>query len=159
MTRHAKKTEPAHAPVSYECDYYGWIQHNVRAIRERRLKEVDWPNVAEELEDMGKSERRALRSQLARLISHLLKWRYQPEGRRISEHSWRASIVDARRGVRELVDESPSFKPQLPQMFSAAYGHGVAQAASETNLPMDTFPQTCPWPLEEVMADDFWPEA
>jgi hypothetical protein len=158
MSTNAKRAGHARHPVSYERDYYGWIQDNVRAMRERRFKGVDWPNVAEELEDMGKSERRALRSQLARLITRLLKWRYQAEARRLSQHSWRITIVHARKTVRELVQESPSFKPHLQQLFSAAYDDALAQAVGETNLPEQTFPAASPWTLDQVMADDFWPE-
>jgi hypothetical protein len=142
----------------YERDYYGWIQRNVRAIREGRVHEVDWANVAEELEDMGKSERRALRSQLARLMSHLLKWSYQPERRRISEHSWRATIEHARQSVSELLSESPSFKPQLPQLLRLAYSDAVAEAVAQTNLPKRTFPADCPGTFNQMMAEDFWPE-
>ena len=145
-------------PVPYQRDYYGWIQHNVHAIREGRFKEVDWPNVAEELEDMGKSERRAVRSQLARLVAHLLKWSYEPEARRLSENSWRATIEDARDSMRELVKESPSFQPQLPDFLSSAYRSALAQVVAETNLPKKTFPAACPWTLEQVLDDDFWPE-
>jgi hypothetical protein len=142
----------------YDRDYYGWIQDNVQAIREGRFKDVDWRNVAEELEDMGKSERRAVRSQLARLVAHLLKWSFEAEGRRLSEHSWRATIEDARDSVRELVEESPSFKPKLNEFLSAVYRHALAQAVAETNLPRKTFPTVCPWSLEQVLDDDFWPE-
>jgi hypothetical protein len=158
MSTNAKKVGPVKGPVLYEHDYYGWILDNVHAIRERRFEDVDWLNVAEELEDMGKSERRAFRSQLARLLTHLLKWSYEPEGRRLSEHSWRATIAHARKSVRELADESPSFKPQMQDFFSAAYSDALAQAVAETNLPKRTFPAACPWTLDQVMDDDFWPE-
>jgi len=142
----------------YERDYYGWIQQNVHAIRGGRVQEVDWANVAEELEDMGKSEKRALRSQLARLISHLLKWSYQPERRQMSDHSWRATIEHARESVSELLGESPSLKPQLPQLLPQAYRDAVAEVVTQTNLPKRTFPADCPWTLDQMMAEDFWPE-
>ncbi len=158
MSTNAKRVGPVKGTVSYQHDYYGWIQNNVHAIRERRFKDVDWVNVAEELEDMGKSERRAVRSQLARLVAHLLKWSYQPEARRLSEHSWRATIEDARNTVRELVAESPSFQPQLPDFLASAYRSALAQAVAETNLPKQTFPAVCPWSLDQVLDDDFWPE-
>jgi hypothetical protein len=90
-----KGTSRAKGCVVYERDYYGWLEQNARAIREGRLEDVDWANVAEELEDMGKSERRALRSQLALLLAHLLKWSHQPHRRHSSEHSWRATIEHA----------------------------------------------------------------
>lgn len=158
MATNAKAVGRGKGAVSYDRDYYGWIQHNVHAIREGRFKDVDWPNVAEELEDMGKSERRALRSQLARLLAHLLKWSHQPEARRLSEHSWRATITHARRSVRELVEESPSFKPQLNDFFSAAYSDALDQAVEETNLPMKTFSAASPWSLEQALDADLWPQ-
>jgi hypothetical protein len=141
----------------YERDYYGWIKWNVDAIREGRVQEVDWANVAEELDDMGKSEKRALRSQLARLIAHLLKWAYQPERRPTSQNSWRATIKHARESINEILDESPSLRPQLPQMVPAGYRDGLAQVLGETGLPEQTFPAACPWSLEQILAGDFWP--
>jgi DNA primase len=159
MSINIKEAAPPDSLTSlYERDYYGWIERNVHAIREGRVHEVDWANVAEELEDMGKSERRALRSQLARLMSHLLKWSYQPERRRISEHSWRATIEHARQSVSELLNESPSFKPQLSQLLLQAYRDAVAEAVAQTNLPKRTFPIDCPWTFNQMMAEDFWPE-
>ena len=142
----------------YERDYYGWIQRNIHAIREGRVHEVDWANVAEELDDRGKSEKRALRSQLARLIAHLLKWAYQPKRRPASQNSWRATIKHARVSINEILDESPSLKPQLPQMVPAGYRDALAQVLEETGLPEHTFPAACLWSLEQMMAEDFWPE-
>lgn len=144
--------------VAYGRDYYGWVQQNVRAIREGRIEDVDWAHVAEELEDMGKSERRALRSQLARLLAHLLKWSFQPRRRRSSEHSWRATIEHARATVRELMQENPSLKPQLPGLFLSAYRDALALVVGETNLPKKTFPASCPWSFNQVMDQAFWPE-
>jgi Domain of unknown function DUF29 len=158
MATNAKRVGGVKGSALYHRDYYGWIQHNLRAIRERRFKDIDWVNVAEELEDMGKSERRALRSQLARLLGHLLKWSYQPEARRLSEHSWRATIEHARVTVRELVEENPSLKPVLHELLPPAYRDALAQAVEESNLPKKTFPATCPWSLEEVQDDSFWPD-
>jgi len=142
----------------YERDYYGWIERNVYAIREGRIQEVDWANVAEELEDMGKSEKRALRSQLARLIAHFLKWAYQPQRRPTNQNSWRASIKRARESIHEILDESPSLSSQLPQMVPAGYRDALAQVLGETGLPEQTFPAACPWNLQQMMAEDFWPE-
>ena len=153
----AKKVGQAKGRVRYERDYYGWIQHNVLAIREGRLKDVDWADVAEELEDIGKRERRALRSRLARLQAHLLKWSYQPERRRSSEHSWRATIEHARDSARELIEENPSLKPQLQELLSKAYRDALAQVVGETNLPKETFPAASPWSLDQVLDEDFWP--
>jgi hypothetical protein len=144
--------------VSYERDYYGWIEQNVNSIRGGRLDEVDWMNVAEELEDMGKSEKRALRSQLARLLTHLLKWSHQTQRRRLSVNSWRATIEHARDTVLELLEENPSLKPAIPELFPAAYRDALAQVVSETNLPKDRFPAKCPWSFAQTLDQDCWPE-
>ena len=159
MSFSVKHAAPADSQTPlYERDYYGWIQWNVLAIREGRVQEVDWANVAEELDDMGKSERRALRSQLARLLAHLLKWAYQPKRRPTSHNSWRATINHARQSINEILDESPGLGTQLPQMLAVGYRDALAQVLEETGLPEQTFPGTCPWSLEQIMAEDFWPE-
>src|SRR5437879_3769824 len=120
MPTNLRELAPTNSQSSlYERDYYGWIQRNVHAIREGRVDQVDWPNVAEELEDMGKSEKRALRSQVSRLMSHLLKWAYQPTRRATNQNSWRATIKHARQSICEIVEESPSLRPQLPEMVPA----------------------------------------
>jgi hypothetical protein len=159
MSVTAKSANQPKGRDAYERDYYGWIQQNARAIREGRVKDVDWANVAEELEDMGKSERRALRSQLARLLAHLLKWPHQSQRRRSSQHSWRATIEHARDSTRELIEENPSLKPELPEIFSKSYSDALAQVVGETNLPKKTFPATCPWSFDQVLDEDFWPES
>jgi hypothetical protein len=65
-------------PELYERDYYAWIRKQIRTIRERRLEEVDWTNVADEMEDLGKSEKRSVESHIARIIEHLLQLSYTP---------------------------------------------------------------------------------
>ncbi len=158
MSITAKRTARVKGRVPYERDYYGWVEHNVNSIREGRLDDVDWMNVAEELEDMGKSEKRALRSQLARFLTHLLKWSHQIQRRRSSEHSWRATIEHARDTVLELLDENPSLKPLLRELFLAAYRDALAQVVSETNLPKERFPEQCPWSFAQALDHGFWPE-
>jgi Domain of unknown function DUF29 len=159
MSTNNKETGSAGSLTAlYTRDYYGWIQRNVYAIRAGRIDRVDWSNIAEELEDMGKSEKRALRSQLARLMAHLLKWAYQPKRRPTSQNSWRATIKHSRGSINEFLQESPSLKPQLPEIVAAAFGDALAQVLSETGLLEQTFPAACPWNLEQMTAEDFWPE-
>lgn len=159
MSIDIKEAAPVNNLTSlYERDYYGWIERNVHAIREGRVQEVDWANVAEELEDIGKSEKRALRSQLARLIAHLLEWAYQAQRRPTSQNSWRATIKHARESINEILDESPSLRPQLPRMVPAGYRDALAQVLEETGLPEHTFPAAGPWNLAQMMGEDFWPE-
>jgi len=91
-------------------------------------------------------------------MSHLLKWPCQPERRRISEHSRRATIEHTRQSISELLNESPSFKPQLSQLLLQAYRDALAEAVAQTNLPKRTFPTDCLWTFNQMMVEDFWPE-
>jgi hypothetical protein len=142
----------------YDTDFYMWTLEQARLLREGRLSVLDIEHLAEEIEDMGKNRERALESQLERLLAHLLKWRYQPEERAKREHSWRASIEDARERIEDLLVKNPGLQPHLAEIFLTAYPRGCRWAVSETNLPNSTFPKECPWTLEQVLAPDFWPD-
>lgn len=143
---------------TYEQDFYAWALESARGLRERRFADIDIEHIAEELEDMGKSRARALESQLARLLTHLLKWAHQPEQRQRYQHSWRATIDSARLEIEGILEENPGLKPRLPELLGKAYPKGVNGAVAETNLPVATFPQHCPWELQQVLAAKFLPD-
>ncbi len=140
----------------YERDYYTWAIEQARALQERRAGALDWDNLAEEVGDLGRSEARSLRSQLARLLAHLLKWQLQRARR---TNSWRGSIQGARDEIRELLDESPGLKARLPELFQKAYRAAVNLACEETNLDKSIFPASSPWSLEQAIDDEFWPDS
>ena len=112
-------------------------------------------NIAEELESMGRSERRALANRLAVLLMHLLKWRYQPA---LRGKSWQATIKEQRRQVMKLLQDSPSLKPNLPVILADVYEDALLMAVAETHLDESTFPSTCPFSLEQVLDQDYWPD-
>jgi len=138
----------------YERDLYAWATRNAALLRAGRLAEIDYMNIAEELESMGRSERRALGSRLAVLLMHLLKWRYQPERR---GRSWRATIREQQRQVARLLADNPSLRPELPELMADAYIDAVLMAIAETGLEETLFPATCPFELEQIMSEsDRW---
>jgi hypothetical protein len=141
--------------VKYEQDFYAWAMQTVQALREGRLSEADLEHVAEELEDMGRSEKRALTNRLAVLLRHLLKWRHQPERH---GNSWRYTIEEQRVRVAKLLEDNPSLKHELEGMVSHAYRLAVLRAARETGISKSVFPDTCPFTLEQILDDGFWPE-
>lgn len=141
----------------YEDDFALWAETTAEAIRKARWQDIDLETVAEEIEGLSRSDRRALRSHLQGLLLHLLKWRYQPE-RRATGHSWLSSIKNHRREIAMLLDESHSLRPRVSLLFPACYVHACEDAADETGLPPQTFPETCPWTLTQVLDDHFWPE-
>jgi Domain of unknown function DUF29 len=139
----------------YDADFYRWTQTQAAALRAKDFAALDLENLAEEIESLGRSERRAIVSHLERLLLHLLKWREQPQGR---GPSWRSTIRHARRGITKLLTESPSLHDYPARQMTAAYRHAREDAADATGLPLATFPEACPWARAQILDADFWPE-
>ena len=139
----------------YDTDYLIWIKTTVEKLLVHDYSNIDWENLIEEIEDMGRSERRSLESNLIVVLTHLLKWQYQPE---LRSGSWKGSIVEHRRRIRKALKESPSLKPYLEEVFAECYLDAVEQASAETELPVETFPQLCPYTSAEILDSDFLPE-
>ena len=146
---------PQYPCSPYDEDYYSWLQTTIDLLRQRRLAEVDLAHIIEELEDMGKRERRALESHLRNVTLHLLKWRYQPDKRGTS---WRSSIRNGRIEVHKLLRDSPSLSNPVPEMIVAEYPAAKADAVDETGLTEKTFPAVCPFTREQILDADYWPE-
>jgi Domain of unknown function DUF29 len=143
----------------YEGDYYAWIQEQVRALREHRVEDLDWPNLMEEIEDLGKSERRALQSQVARLVEHLLKLAYAPiRVSRPNRRGWEVTIRSARRRIRRLLNESPSLRNKLGEIFVQGYKDGRDDALAGMGLRDSAISEIPPWTLEQVIDDRFVPK-
>lgn len=139
----------------YQTDFLQWIETTVEKLQSGDYVNVDWENLIEEIEDMGRSERRGLKSNLIVVLVHLLKWQFQPEGR---SGSWEGSIIEHRRRIREAIDDSPSLQPYLESIFFECYLQAVKQAKAETQLPLETFPGQCRYELAEVLNDQFLPD-
>jgi hypothetical protein len=135
----------------YERDFYAWANEQASLLRSGNLSAADIANIAEEIETLGRSEKRELRSRLAVLLLHLLKWRFQP-GRR--SRSWEISIANARNELDEHLADNPSLKATLPEAMGSAYRRARLDAEQETGLPAKTFPADCPWTFEQAMAGE-----
>ncbi len=140
---------------TYEIDYAGWIFEQVEGLRRGAASELDLAHIAEELEDLGRSERRALRSHLRNLLMHLLKWEHQPERRGAS---WSATTNIARSEIDELLTESPSLRGDLKKSLGKQYERARQAASRETGLPTDIFPETCAYAREQVIDPEFFPD-
>lgn len=141
----------------YDTDFFLWTQEQAALLRDGKARDLDWTNLAEEIESLGKSDRRALASHLEGLVMHLLKWRYQPSGR-ATGHSWYSTIAEHRRQITLIVDDSPSLRRIRADLLARGYAHARHRASGETGLPLATFPAVCPWDIEQILADDFFPE-
>ena len=139
----------------YDQDFYAWLRENAERIRQGRFSEVDVEHIAEELECMGRSEKRAFINRFAVLLAHLLKWQFQPIKRSMS---WKYTIEEQRRKVQQLLQDSPSLGYELDDKLADAYEIAILKAAKETQVDKMSFPRNCPFSFEQAMNDAFWPE-
>ncbi|MES2207276.1 MAG: DUF29 domain-containing protein [Pseudomonadota bacterium] len=139
----------------YEQDFYAWANKQAALLRAGKLEQVDLEHVAEEIESMGKSEKRALASRIEVLLMHLLKWQFQPN---LQSRSWGDSIEEQRERIVDLLEDNPSLKSQIDESFKKSYFYAVKGAVRETGLSKELFPTECPWVFEQIIANDFWPQ-
>ena len=142
---------------AYDLDLHAWAQEQAAALRRRSANEIDWENVAEEIESLGKQQVAELRSRLEVLILHLLKWAYQPERR---GRSWAATIREQRRRLAQHVEENPSLKPALGRVLNLAYEDARFSASKEMTGEPDPemFPNAAPFSAEQALDADWLPD-
>jgi Domain of unknown function DUF29 len=136
--------------ATYDTDLVTWANQTAQLLREQRWGEVDWEHLIEEVEDLGKSERSAIGSQMERVMLHLVKWEYQSQCR---SDSWLDSINDGRSQIRRKIEDSPSLKNYPDQILDKEYRRACREAARQTGLDMAIFPLTCPYSTDRVLSD------
>lgn len=147
---------PATISELYETDFSRWLFENAALLRQGRFAEADIPNIAEELECLGRGESRAVENHLAVLLLHLLKWHFQPSHR---GSSWQLSIDNGRDSIEELLRDSPSMRNRVVELIEDKYPIARRNAVTETKLPSDVFPDRCPYTPEQVLSHDYLPDA
>ncbi|MEA2732400.1 MAG: hypothetical protein QOF70_6875 [Acetobacteraceae bacterium] len=138
----------------YDHDFCAWANEQAALLRDGRFSEADMAHIAEEIESMGKTEKRELVNRLTVLLLHLLRWQFQPA---LRGQSWRATIRVQRRDLEDHLADNPSLKAILFQAIGRAYGSAVIAAEAETGLLDSNFPSQCPWSFDQLMDPDFWP--
>ncbi|MEW5858093.1 MAG: DUF29 domain-containing protein [Cyanobacteriota bacterium] len=136
----------------YEQDFYLWIQTTAQQLKEGRFKEIDIISLIEEIESMGRSEKRELKNRLIVLLMHLLKWQYQPEKR---SGSWRSTITEQRICIEGLLEDSPSLQPLISEVFDDCYQKARLKASDETGIKLNFFPKESPFTPEETLKYSF----
>ncbi|PID73491.1 MAG: hypothetical protein CSB33_03745 [Desulfobacterales bacterium] len=140
--------------IEYESDFHSWAMKNARLLRERNFPEIDADHIAEELEAMGRSEKRQLVNRLSVLIAHLLKWKYQAVRR---PRSWQNTILNQRMDIADLLEDSPSLRHGLEEQVARAYRKARLKAEMETGIEKEQFPEACPFSPENILEEDFFP--
>ncbi|MDJ0534238.1 MAG: DUF29 domain-containing protein [Xenococcaceae cyanobacterium MO_207.B15] len=139
--------------ADYNFDFYKWTQQQANFLKNKQIENIDWDNLAEEIADMGRSEKRQLESRLEVLIMHLLKWQFQPN---LRSRSWQLTIKEQRLRLEKLLKENPSLKSNLADIQEKIYPLAVISAEKETGL--SSFPETCPYQLTEILSSEFLPD-
>lgn len=129
-----------------------WIDQTAQLLREGRWPEIDVPTLIDEVEDLGKRERRGIVSQLTRLLLHLLKWQYQPQRR---SDSWLDSITDARTQIDLALEDSPSLRDYPLEQLESSYQRARRQAIKQTGLVASVFPEVCPYNIQQILSEDW----
>ena len=139
----------------YDRDFAEWAVRNAELLRSGRVAEADLDHIAQEIEDMAKRERRAMQSRLARLIQQLLKWQVQPMKR---SASWQSTIAEQRFRIGKLLEDNPSFRPELAKSIDQEYDHAVHLATLDTGLERERFPSSWPYTVEQTLDQGFLPD-
>lgn len=142
------------APARYDQDFALWSAEQGAALREGRWSVLDRENLAEEIESLGRSDKREIENRLKTLLVHLLKYRYQPEK---VKPGWRSTIREQRRQLHKIIGESPSLGAYPAEVLNEEYSYARADAADETGLAPTVFPEACPFVLSDVLDLNYLP--
>ena len=141
---------------TYEQDFVGWLNTQAELLKTGKVNELDIKNLVEEIEAMGRSEKRELESRMIILVMHLLKWTFQPN---YQSRSWANTINEQRRRIGRVIKDSPSLKNSLndTEWFNDIWQSALYQAMSETGLDIKIFPEQPIWTTQQILVDDFFP--
>jgi len=140
----------------YQQDFYTWAYQQAQLLRDQKFDQVDWSNLIEEVEDLGRSEYRALVSAIEKLTLHLLKWQYQEQ---LRSPSWRHSIDKQRLKIERLLEDNPGLQSRISEAIAQGYRYGRKGASQETFLEEKIFPEVCPYPWTDLINDHFLPSS
>lgn len=140
----------------YDRDYQLWLETTIQQLRAGQFSSVDWENLFEELESMGRNNKRAVKSLLTRLWEHLLKLRYWESEREYNANKWKAEITTFRQQIRDELADSPSLKPYLAEIFSLTYLDAKKVIARLMDKPVDFFSEEPSASLEQVLNEDWF---
>jgi hypothetical protein len=143
--------------ANYNGDIIAWANEQARLLRAGQFDALDIEHIADEIEDVGKSEKSEFESRMAVLLAHLLKWQYQPERRGAS---WQKTIKEQRKGLTRRLTKTPSLKADLRDIdwWSEVWTDALDIATRETGRWYEAFPDACPWSFDQIMNPEFWPD-
>ncbi|MGF1567411.1 MAG: DUF29 domain-containing protein [Nodosilinea sp.] len=142
----------------YDQDFHLWLQQTVQALKNRDLDHLDWENLIEEIDSMARSEKKELKSRLIVIIEHLLKLMFWDSEKAQNARGWRSTLIEQRSQLELVLDDSPSLKPWLDEVFLDCYGKARLQTLRKYELPQICFPEMAPFSLADALNPDFLPD-
>ena len=139
----------------HDKDLYGWAVHTAQLLKDKKMNEVDFDGIIEEMEALGRSEKHEFINRLSLIMAHLLKWQFQPNMR---GHSWTYTIEEQRKQARIHHKDNPGLKSKLDEILTDAYDVAISKATKETGLNQKIFPTECPYTFDQIMNDQFYPQ-
>lgn len=160
MTKKTVKSSPKKLTVAmhaserkdlgYEKDFFKWTKAQAHLLKQGKFEKLDLDNLIEEIESLGRSDKRSLKSHCIVLLQHMLKVQCQPNKK---TPSWDKSIRNARIEIALILEDSPSLKEGISEIIEAAYSYAKQKAMIETGLEASSFPEECPWGVLEILPD------
>ena len=143
-------------PISarYETDFAAWTAEQARRLRGLKPTGLDWENLAEEMDSLGRSDKRAIGSALKVVLEHLLKWQFQPDKR---STSWSDSLEEHRDRISRILEDSPSLATLPQEILKREYQRARRKVLRDTRLSAKSIPSTCPFTVEQALDPNFWP--
>ena len=139
----------------YDQDFQLWLEQQTDLLRQKRFDELDLDNLIEEIDAIARRDKREVESRLIVLLIHLLKYRYQAQKR---SRSWLGTVTEQRSELELVFRDSPSLRAYAASVLESSYAKARKRALRETRLSLETFPPICPYNLEQVLDEDFFPE-
>jgi hypothetical protein len=143
----------------YHTDFVAWADETAKLLRQRRFADIDLEALVEEVEGLAKRDRKAMRSQLQRLLTHLLKWHYLPDHLERTRGNWGATINQARNEITDDMADSPSLRSYPAEVLDRVYQRARRETSDQASLDLSTFPEQCPWPIERILEDGWLPNS
>jgi hypothetical protein len=140
--------------VAYEADFSAWTGDQARRLRSLKPAGLDWENLAEEVDSLGRSDKRAVGSALKVVLEHLIKWKFQRDKR---SASWSDSIDEHRDRIQRILDDSPSLASLPAEILEREYQKERRKALRDSHLSPKTVPDTSPFTADQALDPDFWP--
>ena len=144
---------PSNVPL-YDRDFYAWSNEQAALLRAGRFADADMANIAEEIESMGRSEKRELIERLTVLLAHLLKWDIQ---KRLRSKSWEHTIDEQRARIADHLEDNPSLEPQMAACMAKAFKGALVDTMAQTGLDPKFLPDKNQWQVDEIMRDGWFP--